>query len=108
VETPDLIIDRPELSNQYIPPVSETEKKLVALFETFFGINSIGIGDNFIELGGDSLKAMALLKMIKEQFNLNIMLKDFFNCTDLREIAAIIEERQSPVTQNEKQFTTII
>jgi acyl transferase domain-containing protein/acyl carrier protein len=108
VEIPDITIERPELSNQYIPPVSETEKKLVALFETFFGINRIGIGDNFFELGGDSLKAMALLKMIKEQLNLHIILKDFFNCTDLREIAAIIEERQLQVAQNEKQFTTII
>jgi acyl transferase domain-containing protein/acyl carrier protein len=108
IETPDITIERPELSNRYVPPVSETEKKLVALFETFFGINRIGIGDNFFELGGDSLKAMALLKMIKEQFNLHIVLKDFFNCTDLREMAAIIEERQSQNIQNEKQFTTII
>lgn len=45
---------------EYIPPKTELQKKLVSIFEKVLNTSPIGINDNFFELGGDSLLAMSL------------------------------------------------
>jgi acyl transferase domain-containing protein/acyl carrier protein len=84
--------ERPGLSSTYTPPQNDTEKQLVVLFETFFGITGIGIDDNFFELGGDSLKAMMLLKRIKNDMDTSITLTDLLTHTTIRLMAAKIIE----------------
>ena len=46
--------------NEYIAPKTETQRKLVSIWEKVLNIKPIGINDNFFELGGDSLLAMNL------------------------------------------------
>ena len=85
--------ERPELSNYYSSPVTETETALTLMLQDFFGINEIGIEDNFFELGGDSLKAMVLLKKLKIKFEINFTIQDFFNCQTVKKIASEIDKR---------------
>lgn len=101
-------IERPALNNRYVSPVTETEKIIAGLLEQFFGMEQIGIEDNFFDLGGDSLKAMVLLREIKATFKLTIEIRELFNCKDVKQIAAEIDERLWINRQSEKQFTTII
>lgn len=100
--------ERPNLSNQYRAPESETERKLIEMVENFFGLANIGIEDNFFELGGDSLKAMVLLKRIKETFMVNITLKDFFDNQTIKQIAMDIDEKDWINKSSEKKFVAII
>ena len=44
----------------YLPPKTELQKRLVSLWEKILNTKPIGINDNFFELGGDSLLAMTL------------------------------------------------
>jgi len=69
-------LDRSTLLSPYVPPTSPNEQKMVALWQEFFGIDQIGIEDDFFELGGDSLKAMTLAKRIFKEFNVDIPLPD--------------------------------
>lgn len=85
-------MERPDLGTTYIAPSSVPEQKLKDIFERFFGIEGIGVEDDFFELGGDSLKGMVLLKRIKNEFNVELSLKDFFGMQTIRQIAAGIEE----------------
>lgn len=85
-------LERPDLSTTYAAPETETEKKLVSMIESFFGIEQIGIDDSFFELGGDSLKAMVLLKRIKKEMNVNLSLKEFFTKQNIREVAGDIDD----------------
>ncbi|KKA29546.1 hypothetical protein TD95_001668 [Thielaviopsis punctulata] len=49
-------------------PQTEVEKKLHALWKTLLGQDlEIGLQDNFMSLGGDSLKAMKLVGLAREQ-----------------------------------------
>jgi acyl transferase domain-containing protein/acyl carrier protein len=83
---------RPDLSTAYVTPETAMEIKLKNMFETFFGIGNIGVEDNFFDLGGDSLKGMMLLKRIKKETGINLLLKDFFKYPSIRETAAKIDE----------------
>jgi len=87
-------VERPRLSTGYAAPEGETEIRLVQLFESFFGIAGIGTADSFFELGGDSLKAMMLLKRIKNEFDLHLTLTDFLTNTTIRSLAVKVDEKR--------------
>jgi len=87
-------VERPRLSTGYAAPEGETETRLVQLFESFFGIAGIGTADSFFELGGDSLKAMMLLKRIKNEFDLHLTLTDFLTNTTIRSLAVKVDEKR--------------
>ncbi|NIM18026.1 MAG: acyltransferase domain-containing protein [Candidatus Aminicenantes bacterium] len=57
---------RIKLSTEYAAPRDEMEKTFVEIFQQFFGIEPVGIYDDFYELGGDSLKAVQLAALIKK------------------------------------------
>jgi acyl transferase domain-containing protein len=101
--------ERPDLSTSYAEAETVIEIKLKNIFETFFGIGNIGVEDNFFELGGDSLKGMLLLKRIKNEFNVNLSVKDFFDRKTIRQIAAYIEEINSLLqTKNTNSSKSVI
>ena len=101
-------LERPGLSNAYVAPQTDTERKLVVLFENFFGIAGIGTEDNFFELGGDSLKAMMLLKRIKNEFDINITLTDFFSNDRVKRCAAFIDGIKSVSTRTTRASKIVI
>lgn len=100
--------ERPPLMNPYIKPVSDTEKKIVEIIENYFGINGVGIEDDFFDLGGDSLKAMVLLSKVKEIFNVDISLKEFFDNQCVKKIASKIDEKLWINEDNNKKYISII
>jgi acyl transferase domain-containing protein len=53
---------RPLLNNPYLAPRTALERTLCAIFQSFLGIEPVGVSDRFAELGGDSLMAVALLR----------------------------------------------
>ncbi|MCP4157762.1 MAG: KR domain-containing protein, partial [bacterium] len=69
--------ERPELSSTYTEPRDKLEQEMVAIWQTSFGIETIGIHDDYFEMGGDSLKGMMFVnkynKLLKETINLKIM-----------------------------------
>lgn len=84
-------IDRPQLTVAYVEPESETEIILCDLWKKLFGFDKIGTQDDFFELGGDSLKAMTLLKWIHKALNIELKLGVFFTKSTIRELAGEIE-----------------
>lgn len=61
----------------YVAPSTELEKKLCTIWQDLFGIEKIGINDNFFDLGGDSLSAIKFQVEALNQ-NLNISYSDIF------------------------------
>ncbi|WP_193197121.1 type I polyketide synthase [Nostoc sp. MG11] len=51
---------RPNLSNNYIAPRNKIEQKIADIWQEILGIQQIGIYDNFIEIGGDSLLSIQI------------------------------------------------
>ncbi len=101
-------VERPLVSTAYAAPATGVEKKLAGMVEALFGIANIGMEDGFFELGGDSLKAMVLLKRIKKEFEVTIPIKDFFTYTSLRQVAGAVENQLWINRPSEKKFVAII
>ena len=52
----------------FVAPRSPTEHQMAAIWERNFGVSPIGVNDNFFDLGGDSLRAAALVSAIEKTF----------------------------------------
>ena len=64
-------VDFASLVVEYVAPRSETEKLIVDAFENVFNLEHIGVYDDFIRLGGDSLSAIKLLTYL-DSFNISV------------------------------------
>ncbi|HET9895698.1 MAG TPA: amino acid adenylation domain-containing protein [Streptosporangiaceae bacterium] len=81
----------------YIAPRSETEAQLAAIWAEVLGIERIGSGDNFFDLGGDSILALRVVGLGRSA-GLNLSVADLFRAPtmgDLAELAAVTG-RQDP------------
>jgi amino acid adenylation domain-containing protein len=81
---------RPELDVPYAAAENEIQQKLVHLWQKCFGLDRVGIDDDFFDLGGDSLKAMAVAFDIQGEFNVDVTLAEFFKRCTIRELAGYI------------------
>lgn len=90
---------RPDLYTEYIPPQNELEKKLAEIWSEFFGIKAVGIMDDFIELGGDSLKAIIIISKMEKRIGVSIPLAVLFENPTIHGIAEYIskDKQSSPI-----------
>ncbi|MEO6231489.1 MAG: amino acid adenylation domain-containing protein [Ferruginibacter sp.] len=81
------------LSNKfnYQPPETEIEIKLATIWQNLLGVERVGIYDNFFELGGHSLLAMRVISSIRNEFEVELVIKDLFQFTTIRELSKYLE-----------------
>ena len=92
---PGSLQERPELTVDYIPPQNATQQMLAHIWQQFFGIQTVGIHDDFFELGGDSLKAITIGGRIHKEWNVEVSVTEFFNKPTIKELAEYIDENDS-------------
>lgn len=82
-------LPKPEIKSEqvYVPPVTDMEKKLCAIWQDLFGMKKIGINDNFFDLGGDSLSAIKF-QVEALNHNLNISYSDIFSYPTIKLLAS--------------------
>jgi hypothetical protein len=77
---------RPALSAEYEPPRTDTERLLAEIWREAFGIDRVGIRDNYFELGGDSVLNIQITARAN-QAGLRILPKQVF---EHQTIAALV------------------
>lgn len=77
-------------AEHYQEPENDIEVELVKQWQQLLGLNKIGVTHAFIDMGGDSLKAMRMVSGIYKAFNVDISLKDFFEQPTIRQLARLI------------------
>lgn len=77
----------------YTAPQNNTQKELLTLWSAILGIEekTIGIHDDFFQLGGQSLKATLMAARIHKRFNVKISLMEIFNNTTISKLAEHID-----------------
>jgi hypothetical protein len=60
------------------PPRTETERVLLELWSAALKNDRIGIYDDFLDVGGDSLSATLCINRIKERYAVELPLEMFF------------------------------
>ncbi|GAB1539219.1 hypothetical protein NUACC21_18850 [Scytonema sp. NUACC21] len=66
------------IDKTFIPPRTPIELKLATIWTKVFNTESVGIHENFFDLGGNSLLAVSLLERINKQFERNLPLSTLF------------------------------
>jgi amino acid adenylation domain-containing protein/non-ribosomal peptide synthase protein (TIGR01720 family) len=82
----------------YVAPQGEIEEKIARVWSELFGTARVGVTAPFRELGGDSLKAIRAVMRIWEELGVEVALKDFFELSIIRDLAAFIARHRSVVT----------
>jgi amino acid adenylation domain-containing protein len=77
----------------HLAPTTETEKALAAIWEEALGVNSIGITDDFYQLGGDSLLVVRILFRIEKKLGVVIPVADFLQAPTVQKLSQIISDR---------------
>ena len=93
-------------TSNYVAPSSETEKTLSDIWQSFFGYDKIGVTEDFFELGGDSLKAMTLIKRMHKFYGVELNLLDFFSKPNIKELAAEIDIALKIINDEQKKTRT--
>jgi len=86
-------------SYNYIAPETQLQNQMVEIWSEMLGISkeSIGITDDFFNLGGNSLVAIRLTSAINQHFKSNIQVRDILNNRTIINLA-------KPVSNNTNQF----
>ena len=73
---------------------TETQRQLADIWREILGVSTIGLHDQFLELGGHSLKAMQMVTRLADRFGVDIPLRLIFEKQRLIELAEEIERCQ--------------
>nr|WP_284681020.1 phosphopantetheine-binding protein [Aceticella autotrophica] len=77
--------------DEIIKPRNETEEIIYDAWKKVLKIDNFGVKDNFFTLGGDSLKAIKVISLLSDKYNVSI--KEIFKCTTIEEIAQLIKNK---------------
>ncbi|MCK4258700.1 MAG: non-ribosomal peptide synthase/polyketide synthase, partial [Halanaerobiales bacterium] len=87
---PDSII---ETNTEYLEPRNDKERKMANVWEEALGVDRVGVNDNFIELGGDSIKAIQLTSKLNNA-GFDVKIRDVFTYQTIAELASHVNEAE--------------
>ena len=81
------------LDTQYAPPRDELERWLADLWASVLDLDSVGIDDQFLDLGGDSLAAMRIASQVLATWSLELSLAVILEAATVAQMAAAVRDR---------------
>jgi amino acid adenylation domain-containing protein len=75
-----------------IAPRTNIEQELMAIWKEAIGSDSIGVNDNFFDLGGNSLSAVHIITDVEKQFGKTIPISKLFEAPTIESLAHLIQE----------------
>jgi phthiocerol/phenolphthiocerol synthesis type-I polyketide synthase E len=83
---------RPHLGVEYVAPTNSTEQRIAKIWEELLGIHPIGIHDEFLRLGGNSLLAIRVAAELHEAFQVVFPLQALLKSSTVAEIGLFVED----------------
>jgi amino acid adenylation domain-containing protein len=76
----------------YVPAKTESERRMVAIWERILRRSPIGVHDNFFELGGHSLLAVTLFAEIEKETGKKLPLATLFGHASVATLAPLLDD----------------
>ena len=86
--TPDL--SRPNISSNLVAPRTSVEQVIATVWAEVLETESIGVHDNFFDLGGDSLLATKAIARIRQVFQADLSVRHLFEKPTVAELADLL------------------
>lgn len=75
---------------------NDTESQLATIWQNLLGIESIGLDQNFFDLGGDSSLAVRMFAEIEKIFRVNLPLATLYETPTIEELARVVRGDVTP------------
>ena len=86
----------PPAPPSFVPPRTEAEERVAAIWADVLDLDEVGIHDNFFDLGGHSLLATRAISRIRDAFNLDLPLRPLFENPTVAGLAERLGESAAP------------
>ncbi|MFF1401855.1 non-ribosomal peptide synthase/polyketide synthase [Streptomyces sp. NPDC058294] len=73
-----------------VPPRSPRERSLAAILADVLGVDGIGVTDDFLDLGGDSILAARVLSRIRDELGVRLTVRDVFTARTVAALAPLL------------------
>jgi acyl carrier protein len=71
-------------------PRDDVERRVAAIWSAQMDVRSVGVNDDFLELGGDSLSALGIIAAIETEFGRSLDVFEFMSAASVRRLAEIL------------------
>ncbi|WP_410581903.1 non-ribosomal peptide synthase/polyketide synthase [Amycolatopsis sp. lyj-108] len=85
---PDLADTRPA----YTAPETDTERVVAGIWAEVLGLERVGVGDNFFDLGGDSIRSLHIASRASAVFDIRLTPRDVLTARTVAVLAETVEE----------------
>ncbi|MCC6487429.1 MAG: amino acid adenylation domain-containing protein, partial [Candidatus Hydrogenedentes bacterium] len=85
-----------ESGAQHVEPSTDTEIRIAEIWKALLGRERICVRDNFLDIGGHSMLAVAMVSRVSEAFGIEIPLRWVFEAPTVRGLGRKIDELCSP------------
>jgi amino acid adenylation domain-containing protein len=79
---------RPELDRPYAEPGTPTQRRVASIWESVLGLDKVGVHDNFFDLGGNSVRLLAVQAALGD----DVTLVDLFRHPNIAALAARLDQ----------------
>ncbi len=92
---------------EYVPPRSELEEALAAIWADVLRVERVGAFDNFFDLGGHSLKATQAVAQIRQLLQVDLPVRTLFEAPTLAELSVAVVQRVAEQAEDEDFFEVL-
>jgi phthiocerol/phenolphthiocerol synthesis type-I polyketide synthase E len=86
----------PQTSDSMATPVADPiANELTRIWQQVLGVESVGLDDNFFDLGGESSIAVQMFAQVESVFNVKLPLATLYEASTISELAAILRSEVS-------------
>jgi acyl-CoA synthetase (AMP-forming)/AMP-acid ligase II/acyl carrier protein len=80
-----------KLKSKFVGPHNDTQVVLAAIWKHVLGIDTVGINDNFFDLGGDSLRIAEVHSKLQDAFRTTLPITALFEHSTIKSLAEHID-----------------
>jgi acyl carrier protein len=85
---------RPPLETEYVAPRTTLEQAISEVWQESLGLNQVGVHDDYLDLGGDSLLAGHIVVQLRRRLTLPITVRSMFDNDTVAQLADHIDKLQ--------------
>jgi len=91
---PDVFSPSLKAATAEVAPQDAIEQQLVEIWQSFLGVQPIGVTDNFFELGGNSILSVRLWAQVEATFSTTLPLVTLFQAPTIQQLASHLRNPQ--------------
>jgi thioesterase domain-containing protein/acyl carrier protein len=89
-------------------PSNEVESVLTRWWQDLLGLDSVGVDDDFFDLGGHSLIGVQLFSRIKQTYGVELGLSTLFDARTVRQLAELINQTRKPAQAVPEPWSPVV